>query len=61
MGAEYPDTQLQGFHTHPGCDIRQYTIDQLTTYWATIYTLSLIAGLVGTDDEKKAARGPTKG
>ena len=55
-GGAYPDAQPKGTHLDPVCDIREYSTDQLTAYWAMVYAIAVIAGIAGTDDEKKAAR-----
>jgi len=56
----YPDTQPPGSHLDPRCNIQKYTMDQLTAYWAMVYTLALIAGIAGDEDERKAARDAVK-
>lgn len=59
--AQYPDIRPVGSHTHPGTDLQKYTYDKLLAYWSMVYTLGLLGGVLGTEDEQKAARSAVMG
>ncbi|CDZ32524.1 Hypothetical protein NGAL_HAMBI1145_12950 [Neorhizobium galegae bv. officinalis] len=54
--AAYPDAQPRGFHTDPDVSIQNYTYEKLLEYWSMVYTLGLLAGVVGTAEEQRAAK-----
>ncbi len=59
--AQYPDIRPVGSHTHPDTDLQKYTYDKLLAYWSMVYTLGLLGGVLGTEDEQKAARSAVMG
>ena len=54
--AAYPDAQPRGFHTDPDVSIQNYTYEKLLEYWSMVYTLGLLAGVVGSAEEQNAAK-----
>lgn len=50
------DTQPPGSHTDPEVSLAGYTYERLLEYWTMIYTLGLLGGVVGTEEEQTNAR-----